>query len=75
MQLNEMRQLGLIRGFAYELLQQRGPSHQPIFVLRGRLESATGETLQTEPVEARSKKEGELAASALLLALAIEASS
>ncbi len=74
MQLNEMRQLGLIQGFGYELVQQRGPPHQPIFVLRGWLENAPGERIHTEPVEARSKKEGEAAASALLLALAIEAS-
>ncbi len=46
----------------------------PIFVMRGRLETAGGAALYTEPVEARTKKEGELAVAGPLLALAIERS-
>jgi Cft2 family RNA processing exonuclease len=73
-QLNEMRQLGIIQGYRFELLEQRGPPHLPIFVVRGCLDVADGETLYTEPVEAKSKKEGEAAAAEPLLALAIEGS-
>jgi Cft2 family RNA processing exonuclease/dsRNA-specific ribonuclease len=72
MQLNEMRQLGIIEGYGFELVEQRGPPHLPIFVVRGRLETAEGETLYTDPIEARSKKEGEACAAEPLLALAIE---
>lgn len=74
MQLNEMRQLGLIRGFSAELIEKRGPPHMPIFVMRGLVETVSGAVLHTEPVEARSKKEGELAVAGPLLALAIERS-
>lgn len=45
----------------------------PIFVMRG-LVTASCAVLHTEPVEARSKKEGELAVAGPLLALAIERS-
>lgn len=73
-QLNEMRQLGMIRGYAFELVERRGPPHLPVFVVRGLLETADGKTLSTEAVTAKSKKEGEIEASAPLLALAIESS-
>ena len=71
-QLNEMRQLGIIQGYRFELVERRGPPHLPIFVVRGCLDAADGETLYTDPVEAKSKKEGEAAAAEPLLALAIE---
>ena len=71
-QLNEMRQLGIIEGYGFELVDQHGPPHLPIFVVRGRLQTAGGETLFTDPIEARSKKEGEAVAAEPLLALAID---
>ncbi len=74
MQLNEMRQLGLIRDYGFELVEKKGPPHAPVFVMRGVLQTASGETVRTEVVEARSKKEGEIEAAAPLLALAIESS-
>jgi Cft2 family RNA processing exonuclease/dsRNA-specific ribonuclease len=73
-QLNEMRQLGLIQGFGFELVEQRGPPHLPIFVMRGYLETASGERRHTDPFEAKSKREGEIAVAAPLLSLAIERS-
>ncbi|MEO7328603.1 MAG: hypothetical protein ABI193_08500, partial [Minicystis sp.] len=73
-QLNEMRQIGLIQGFGFELVEQRGPPHTPIFVTRGYLETAGGERRYTDPLEAKSKKEGEVAVAAPLLSLAIESS-
>ncbi len=57
-QLNEMRQIGLIQGFGFELVEQRGPPHLPIFVMRGYVETAGGERRYTEPREAKSKKVG-----------------
>jgi Cft2 family RNA processing exonuclease len=73
-QLNEMRQLGLIGGYGFELVEQRGLPHQPVFVMRGYVENTRGERAATEPMEARSKKEGEAAVAAKLLALAIDTS-
>ncbi len=46
-QLNEMRQLGLLRGYGFELVEQRGPPHLPVFVVRGWLETTGGEKLHT----------------------------
>jgi len=74
MHLHEMRQLGLIQGYRFELVEQKGPPHAPVFVVRGVLETAGGEVLHTRTVEAKSKKEGEIEAAAPLLALAIESS-
>ena len=65
----------MIEGYGFELVEQRGPPHMPIFVVRGRLLTAEGETLYTDPIEARSKKEGEATAAEPLLALAIARSS
>ncbi len=66
--LNELRQLGVIADFGYEVLEQRGPSHQPIFVMRGWwLPAAAGEERRhTAAIEARSKKDGEREAAARL---------
>jgi len=74
MALNEMRQLGLIQNYRFELVERRGPPHAPIFVVRGCLETTGGETLFTAAVEAKSKKDGEIAAAEPLLALAVERS-
>lgn len=74
MQLNEMRQLGMIQGYGFELVERKGPPHAPVFVVRGVLSTTDGATRFTEVVEARSKKEGDIAAAVPLLALAIESS-
>ena len=42
--------------------------------MRGYLETAGGERRYTEPLEAKSKKEGEVGVAAPLLSLAIESS-
>jgi hypothetical protein len=69
-----MRQLGLIHAYAFELVEQRGPAHMPVFVVRGRAEMKLGETLYTCPAEARSKNEGEVAVSGPLLEIVLERS-
>ncbi len=73
-QLNEMRQLGLIHAYAFELVERRGPAHMPVFVVRGRVEINLGETLYSGSVEARSKKEGEVAVSGPLLEIVLDRS-
>ncbi|MBK9751991.1 MAG: hypothetical protein IPO88_00540 [Nannocystis sp.] len=74
MQLNEMRQLGMIQAYSFELTEQRGPAHMPVFLVRGRAETNDGETVYTETVEASSKKQGEIIAAGPLLAMVIERS-
>ncbi len=71
MQLNEMRQLGLIRGYGYEVVERRGPPHQPIFVMRGWVDAVDGERVSTDGLDAASKKEGEAALASGMLALAV----
>lgn len=71
MQLNEMRQLGLIAAYGFEVVAQRGASHAPVFEMRGFARLGDGEVCHTEAVEAKSKKEGEVALAGPLLALAV----
>jgi Cft2 family RNA processing exonuclease/dsRNA-specific ribonuclease len=73
-QLNEMRQLGMIRGYRFELVEQRGPPHAPVFVMRGVVETGGGETRCTPAVVVKNKKDGESECAGPLLTLAIEAS-
>jgi Cft2 family RNA processing exonuclease/dsRNA-specific ribonuclease len=74
MTLNEMRQLKLVRGFGYELVERRGPPHQPVFVIRGWIERPDGERVFTERAEARTRKEGEAAVAPWMVALAVASS-
>ncbi len=74
MQLNEMRQLGLLEGFGYEVVEQRGPAHQPVFLMRGWVEAAGAERGHTDALEANSRREGEALLAVAMLALAVELS-
>jgi len=71
MQLNEMRQLGLVAAYGFEVVAQRGASHAPIFEMRGFVRLGDGETFLTGSVEARTRKEGEVTLASPLLALAV----
>ena len=71
MMLNELRQRKLLRSFGYELLDRRGPPHQPVFVVRGFVERMNGERLLTEPIEAKTRKEGEAAVASQMVTLAM----
>jgi Cft2 family RNA processing exonuclease/dsRNA-specific ribonuclease len=62
MRLNELRQVGLLEGFGYELIERRGPSHQPVFVVVAWAEAGSLGRIESAETEARSKKEAERAA-------------
>lgn len=74
MQLNEMRQLGMLAGFGYEVVDRKGAAHQPTFVMRGWVDATDVERAHTETVEAKSRKEGEALLAGRMLALAVELS-
>jgi len=60
MRLNELRQIGAIGNFGYEVIGQTGPSHSPKFQMRGWWQPAgSSERCHTEIVEVASKKDGE----------------
>jgi dsRNA-specific ribonuclease len=67
MRLNELRQVGVLKEFGYELVGQRGPSHQPTFVVKAWAKSDSGRRIEGEEVEARSKKQAECAAAEALI--------
>lgn len=67
--LNELKQAGLVQSTGYELVQQEGPNHQPVFSLVAWAKTPDGETWVTDPVSAPSKKAGQRAAAERLLDL------
>ncbi len=68
--LNEMRQHGIIGDFGFRVLETRGPSHQPVFVMEGWVMELSGRELKSGLVEGSSKKGVKLkAARALVVAL------
>jgi predicted metal-dependent RNase/dsRNA-specific ribonuclease len=70
MLLNEMRQLGLLNDFGYEVQTGDGPSHQPEFHIVGWAVLENGDEVDAEEVIAASKKAGRRqAAEALVEAL------
>ena len=69
MRLNELRQLKVVSDFGYTELDQRGPAHQPAFVLRAWADLGPGRRLHGEPVEAVAKKRAQSLAAASLLQL------
>ena len=62
MRLNELRQVGVLEGFGYELIERRGPSHQPVFVVVAWAEAGSFGRIESARTEARSKKDAERAA-------------
>ncbi len=59
MWLNEMRSKKNIKDFVYSLVEKSGPSHNPLFVMKGILFKNDGTTLEAGPFQAPSKKEAE----------------
>jgi len=67
MRLNELRQTGWVETFGYDLLESRGPSHQPVFVVRAWAQLPSMGRIEGPEVEARSKKKAEGEAATALL--------
>jgi dsRNA-specific ribonuclease len=72
MLLNELKQAGVLQDTGYDVVQQEGPSHQPVFSVVARATTEDGRTFTTEPVRASSKKSGQRAAAEKLLDLLVE---
>ncbi len=71
MALNELRQVGVLQGTGYEVLDQSGPSHQPTFSMIAWATTADGHTLRSEPATAASKKSAQRAAAERLFDLLV----
>ncbi len=69
--INELRQAGLLEAAGYDLLDQKGPSHQPTFVMTAWAKTPDGGTLRSEPTGAPSKKAAQTAAAERLLLLLV----
>jgi Cft2 family RNA processing exonuclease/dsRNA-specific ribonuclease len=67
MELNELRQRGLIEDFGYEPVEQSGASHQPRFRTQAWAQAPGGERERGPAAEAASKKEAQLAAASALV--------
>lgn len=66
--LNELQQAGRLHGFGIELVRHEGPAHKPTFAFQG-WALRDGKRLETDIVEASSKKDGTDAAAACLVAM------
>ncbi len=66
--LNTLRQTGVIRDFGYTLHDQRGAPHRPIFVMTGWALTAGDERIETDPVEAGSRRTAQREAASALVA-------
>lgn len=67
--LNELRQKGRLRNYAFVVERVEGPPHAHIFYTSGHAERATGERLTVDALGAPSKKEGERLVAQKLLEL------
>ena len=72
MVLNELKQIGVLQSFGYEVASQDGPSHQPVFSIVGWATTPDGRTWRNAPVCASSKKSGQRSAADRLLDLLVE---
>jgi dsRNA-specific ribonuclease len=72
MVLNELKQVGILQSFGYEVASQDGPSHQPVFSIVGWATTPDGRTWRTAPVCASSKKLGQRSAAESLLDVLVE---
>jgi dsRNA-specific ribonuclease len=72
MLLNELKQAGVLKDVGYDVVQQEGPSHQPVFSVVARATTEDGGTFTTDPVRASSKKSGQRSAAEELLDLLVE---
>jgi dsRNA-specific ribonuclease len=67
MLLNELKQSGILRTTGYDVVQQDGPSHQPVFAVVAWATTEDGRAWRTAPVSAQSKKSGQRSAAERLL--------
>jgi dsRNA-specific ribonuclease len=72
MVLNELKQVGILQSFGYEVVNEDGPSHQPVFSIVAWTTTPDGQTWHTAPVRGSSKKSGQRSAAEGLLALLVE---
>ncbi len=72
MVLNELKQVGVLQSFGYEVVHEGGPSHQPVFSIVAWSTTPDGQTWRADPVHATSKKSGQRAAAESLLGLLVE---
>lgn len=72
MLLNELKQAAVLRDVGYKVIQQEGPSHQPVFSMIAWATTDDGRTWSAEPVNAASKKAAQRAAAEKLLDLLVE---
>jgi dsRNA-specific ribonuclease len=72
MRLNELKQVGLLQDFGYDVVDQEGPSHQPVFSMVAWGTGEDGQRWTTEPVRTSSKKSCQRAAAERLLDLLVE---
>jgi Cft2 family RNA processing exonuclease len=67
MLLNEMRQLGLLKDFGYDIDSVGGSSHQPTFSIVGWAVLESDEEVEAEPIEATAKKTGRRLAAEMII--------
>jgi Cft2 family RNA processing exonuclease/dsRNA-specific ribonuclease len=72
MVLNELKQAGILQSFGYEVVNEEGPSHQPVFSIVAWTTTPDGQSWRTAPVRGASKKSGQRSAAEGLLALLVE---
>jgi Cft2 family RNA processing exonuclease/dsRNA-specific ribonuclease len=72
MVLNELKQVGVLKSFGYDVVDQLGPSHQPVFSVIAWSTTTDGQTWRAAPVQASSKKSAQRAAAAALLDLLVQ---
>lgn len=65
--LNHLQQIGTITNFGYTVLEQKGPPHQPVFVMQGWYELPEGNRTVTNCIETGNKKEGQNRCALLIL--------
>ena len=71
--LNELRQAGVLRDVGYHVLDQTGPSHQPVFATVAWATATDGQSFRTDPTASPSKKIGQRQAADRLLDLLVAA--
>jgi dsRNA-specific ribonuclease len=72
MLLNELKQAGILQASGYEVVQEGGPSHQPVFATVAWATTPDGRTWRTVPVRASSKKAGQRSAAESLVDILVE---
>jgi dsRNA-specific ribonuclease len=73
MAINELCQAGVLQTANFEVLDQSGPSHQPMFSVIASATTSDGTTMHTEAVHAPTKKAAQRQAAERLLDLLVAA--